>query len=173
VFRSGTTAEKVQKWRRRKKLCTVESNVLQLHNGENVDQRGAHKLLEDLPNQGKAQADERLNLRLSVIEEQVRSERQRIEREFEEAQRALHQRIFPGYCQIYATLKGQLKELMGKKYGAYLAANSIDFSRMPPETQMKRRLHEPEEAKVRLFASEAERDLRHIQEKYGQIHEPF
>jgi hypothetical protein len=153
-------------------LSEIEADVIRLRNRQNVDQHAAHQLLEDLRNQGYNQADERLQLRLEVIEEQLRNERSRIESEFDEAQRALHQRILRAYCQIDVTLNAQLKELMGKNYGAYIAANSIEFPRMPQETQMRTRLHEPEEAKIRLNQVEAERDLRKIQQKYAQGHEP-
>jgi GTPase SAR1 family protein len=154
-------------------LSEIEADVIRLRNGQNIDQHTAHQLLEELRTQGHEQAEENFRLRLEIIEEQVRTERNRIESEFEEAQRALHQSILRTYCQIDVALNAQLKELMGKNYGAYIANNSIEFPRMPPETQMRTRLHEPEEAKIRISQAEAEKDLRRIQQKYGQLHEPI
>jgi hypothetical protein len=145
----------------------IEGEVDLLRRGEHADQIAARRLLEGVREQGRAQADEQLRLRLEMIDEQIKTERARIESEFEEARRALHQRILRTYCQIDVALNRQLKELMGKDYAAYIAANAIDFPRMPPETQMRTRLHEPEEAKIRLASAEVERDIRRVQQKYG------
>jgi hypothetical protein len=153
-------------------IAEIESDINRLRHGENIDQRAAHQLLDEMRFQGRAQAEDRLRLRLQIIEDQLKAETARINSEFEEAQRALHQRVLRAYCQIDIALNAQLKELMGKNYAAYIAANSIDFPRMPPETQMRTRLREPDEAKIRLTQAEAERDLKKIQQKYGQTHEP-
>jgi hypothetical protein len=134
-----------------------------LRRGEHADQIAARRLFEGLREQGRAKGDEQMRLRLETIDEQIKTARARIESEFEEACHALHERIVCTYCQIDVALKRQLKELMVRAYGAYLAANAIDFPRMPPR---RRCAPGSTSRKARLASAEVERDIRRIQQKY-------
>jgi hypothetical protein len=145
----------------------IEAELELLDRTEHPDQITGRRLLDDQREQGRTQADEQLRVRLELIDEQIKTESESIDSEFDEARHALQQRILRTYCQIDIALNRQLKELMGKDYAAYIAENAIDFPRMPPETQMRARLHEPEEAKIRLTSAEAERDIRRIHQKFG------
>jgi hypothetical protein len=149
-------------------MTEIESEAIRLRKGDNVDQQSAIALLKEMREKQRSQADERQRLRVEVIAEQVERERRRIESEFEEAKSALGKRIVRAYCQADQYLTSQLKDLMGKDFSAYLQANPIDFPPMPPDTQMKTRLQQPEEAKIRLSTPDAERDLKKIQQKFRE-----
>jgi hypothetical protein len=59
---------------------------------------------------------------------------------------------------------------MGKDFPAFAATHVIDFPTMPPDTPMKTRLQQPEESKIRLSATEADREVKRIQEKFRESH---
>jgi hypothetical protein len=92
---------------------------------------------------------------LAIVNDQVKSETARIDSEFDEGHRGLH----------------ELKEIMGKKYATCIGGHSTDFPRIPPETHLRMTTRAPDEARFRLNETDAERDLRKSEQKYGQDHD--
>lgn len=147
-------------------LGQLESEWLQLKENENPDQKMCLKILEEKTAKRRQMAEERLKLRLEVIDKQVEREMERIQAENEEAKKILWERLVRAYAQAYQHVTGQLKELMGKArkdYQAYMSDKVIEFPIMQSDSTMKTRMQQPEEMKVKLSPQDCERDLMHIQ----------
>jgi hypothetical protein len=150
-------------------LGALEAEWRQLSAGDNVDLKACLDVLEEDKENRRQQAKERLRLRLEILEKQVEREQSRIADETEKARKVLFERIVRSYAHAYQNICTQLKELMGhagQDFNAFIAANGIEFPQMPPDTQMKTRLQQPEEANIRLSAQDCKRDLRMIQEMF-------
>lgn len=145
-------------------LTELEKEWMQLQEGENPDQQTCMTLINEIKEKRIAQAEERLKLRKEIIEKQAEREREKIKQEQEEYKKLLFERIVRSYYQAYNTATNQLKELMGKDYGPYIAQNGITFPNIPSEVQMRTRMQPPEEAKIRLTPVENEHDMRLIQQ---------
>ena len=151
-------------------MAELEDEWEALKAGENSDQKDCVALLEEIREKRKQQADERLRLRLEVIDKQVERERKRIEDEHEEAKKALFERIIKAYAQSYNAITAQLKETMSKDdYNAFISANGIDFPIISNESQIKTRMQQPEEPKIRLSTQEAAQDLGIIHTKFSEF----
>ena len=145
-------------------LGELESEWLALKRNENADQKMCMEILQEKTNQRRQMAEERLKLRLEVIERQVEKETERIQAENEEAKKILWERLVRAYAQAYQTVTAQLKELMGKvDYQAYMSDKAIEFPIMQADSTMKTRMQQPDEMKIKLSPQECERDLRQIQ----------
>lgn len=148
-------------------LAALETEWQQLLQGENENRKMCVEILEERTAKRKQQAEDRLKLRLDVIEKQVEKESERIEIENEEAKRILWERLVRAYAQSYNTITGQLKDLMGKdSFQAYIADKAIFANAQFPmqsDSQMKTRMQQPEDMKIKMTPQECERDLKLIQ----------
>lgn len=144
----------------------LEKEWEDLHKGDNVDQQSCIELLKEIKANRTQQAEERLSKRLEVIGMQVEREKERIDKEMQESRKALFERLVRAYYQSYQNIATQLRELLGKDYTAYITSHAIEFPSMPSDSQMKTRLQQPEEAKVRLTQAEIDRDLKKLQQMY-------
>lgn len=145
-------------------LCNLEEEWIQLQNGENDDQKTCISVIQEIKEKRTKQANERLNLRREIIEKQTERERERIEQEKDEYKRILFDRLIRSYHQAYQTITVQLKDLMGKEYGQFIAMNGIDWPNMPSESAMRTRMQPPDEVKIRLSPPEVDADVRRIQQ---------
>ena len=147
-------------------LGQLETEWRQLQANENPDQKMCLKILEEKRAKRRQLAEERLRLRLEVIDKQVERETERIQQEAEEAKKILWERLVRAYAQAYQHVTAQLKELMGKArkdYQAYMADKTIEFPIMQSDSTMKTRMQQPEEMKIKLSPQDCERDLMQIQ----------
>lgn len=147
-------------------LAALEEEWLKIQSGENEDQQMCVQVLEKRTAKRKQEAKSRLDLRLEVIEKQVEKETDRIEQESQVAERNLWKRLYRAYAQSYSTITNQLKELMGKEsFQAYIADKTIEFAGdvIQSDSQMKTRMQQPEEMKIRLSPQQCEADMKLIQ----------
>ncbi|EAY07481.1 hypothetical protein TVAG_499690 [Trichomonas vaginalis G3] len=145
-------------------LVELEQEWLQLKNGENPDQKACQTYINDIKTKRIQQAQDRLNLRKEIIEKQAAKEKERILQQQEDYKKLLFERIIKSYHQSYNTVTSQLKELMDKDYGQFIAQNGITFPDIHNEQQVRTRMSQPEEPKIRLSSAESEQDVRLIQQ---------
>ena len=158
-------------------IAALEDEWQQIRQGENKNKRMCIEILDERTAKRRQQAEDRLKLRLEVIEKQVEKESERIESENEEAKKILWTRLFHAYAQSENTITGQLKELMGKdSFQAYIADKATK-TRMQlkdligkdslqayiADKSMKTRMQQPEDMKIKMTPQECERDLKMIQ----------
>lgn len=161
-----STVEKAEYTAYQEAMGELEDEWEALQKGENINQKECIALLEQIKEKRRQQADERMKLRLEVIDKQVEREKERINQEHEEACKALFERIVRAYRDSYNMLVSQLKEIMPKdEYSAFISQHSIEFPTISNESQFKTRMPQLEEPKNRVNAQEAEQDLRFIQSK--------
>ena len=145
-------------------MTDIENEWEQLSQGTNPDQRSCIELVNEIKEKRYAQAEERLKIRLEVIEHQVQKETEKIQSDLEEYTKNLFERLMKAYIQSYQAITGQLKEMMGQKeFNQYIQNHSISFPSVPSEGQMRTRTQQPDEAKPKLSTSDCEKDIRHIQ----------
>jgi len=144
-------------------MTDLENEWIGLENGTNPEQIACLEQIQEIKNKRYAQADERLKLRVDIIEKQFKKESERIETEQEEYKKLLFDRLMRAYSQSYQSIVSQLKELMGKEFATFNANNSIEFPSFVAEGQMRTRLQQPEEGKPRLHQSDVEKDIKLIQ----------
>ena len=145
-------------------LIDLEKEWKQLKDGENPDHQTCIAIIDEIKGKRIAQADERLKLKREIIEKQTEREREKILQEKEEYNKLLFERLVRSYYQAYQSVTSQLKDLMGKEFGQYIVANGIEFPTIPSESQMRTRMQQPEETKIRVAPGEADHDIRLIQQ---------
>lgn len=145
-------------------MTDIENEWEALENGTNPDQKSCIDLVKDTKKKRHAQAEERLKIRLEVIEEQMKRESERIKTDLDDYRKLLFERLMRAYYQSYQTITGHLKELLGKEYQQFITAHPIDFPTVPSEGQMKTRTQQPDEGKPRLSSVDVEKDVHQIQE---------
>ena len=144
-------------------LIEIEQEYIQLQNGENIDQKQCIAHLEEIRDKRKSQAKQRLEARIENIEKQYQREQEKIEYEREEYKKLLFDRLIRSYSQSYHTICSQLKDVMGKDYAQYIATKGLNFPILQgSEMQLKSKMSQPEEAKIKLSPSEIEQDLKRI-----------
>ena len=148
----------------RDSLCQMEQELQELENGNNKDYLEFLSVIDEIKATRQKQADERLRLKLEVIEKHTNSELERIERENDESKILLHDRMIRSYKACYDETLSKLKELMNEdEFNLFVNENRIDFPDIQPDLQMKTRLQQPNELKVKLSPEEIENDLKQIQ----------
>ena len=146
-------------------MTEIENEWEQLSNGTNPDQERCIQLVNEIKEKRYAQAKERLDIRLEVIENQVRKETEKIEADLEEYKEKLFERVMKAYQHSSLAISAQLKEQMGtKEFNQYMQTHSIDFPSFPSEGQMRTRTQQPDEAKPKLSTPDIEKDVRRIQQ---------
>ena len=91
-------------------------------------------------------------------------EHEKLQQEKADYNKQLFDRILRSYYQAYTSITSQLKELMGKDYAQYIAVNAIEFPTIPSENQMRTRMQQPEDVKIKIAPAEADNDYRRIQQ---------
>lgn len=145
-------------------LIGMENEWNQLNADQNPDHQTCIAIINEIKDKRIAQANERLKLKLEIIDKQTEKEREKLNQEESDYKKQLFDRILRSYYQAYQSVTSQLKELMGKDYAQFMAVNAIDFPTIPSESQMRTRLQQPEEAKIRIAPAEADNDYRRIQQ---------
>ena len=145
-------------------LIEYENEFNQLFEGKNPEHQTCLAIINEIKEKRIAQADERLKMKLEIIDKQREREKDKINQERIEYNKQLFERILRSYYQAYQSITAQLKELLGKDYPQFIAEHLIEFPTIPSETQMRTRMEQSEEAKVKISPSEAENDYRRIQQ---------
>jgi len=143
-------------------LADLEDEWNKLQNGENEDQLTCISMIEEMKNRRIDQSNERLKLKLEIIEKQYEREREKILADKEEYQKQLFDRLLKAYYQSYNNISSQLKDLMGKDHIEFLAQHQISFPQFT-ESTMRTRVQQPEEVRPKLTPAECEADIRAIQ----------
>ncbi|KAH0788051.1 hypothetical protein GPJ56_008033 [Histomonas meleagridis] len=144
-----------------KSVIKLEEEWKELMEGRIIDQNCINTL-DQIKAKRIKEANERLKIRVQLAEEQAIKERERIESEFEDAKRELHEKLVMAYSLSDQNIVNQLKELKGKDFQSYITENAIDFPSSTPDTQMRTRTQLPDEVKIGLSPQECEKDLRYI-----------
>jgi hypothetical protein len=139
-------------------ISVLETEWRALSTSENPDLQSCLTHLEEITAKRKTRAEERYRLRVDVIDRQIGQESERIKLESQQAKAILFERLKRAFSQSFQTLIGRLKELGGdwESYAKRIPENVMDG-------QMKMRMQQPEEIKIRLTAEDSERDLRSVQ----------
>ena len=145
-------------------LIDLEIEFQQLKENTNPDQQTCISIINEIKDKRIAEADERLKLKLEIIDKQTEKEHEKLQKEKQAYNEQLFDRILRSYYQAYTSITSQLKELMGKDYAQYIAVNSIEFPTIPSENQMRTRMQQPEDVKIRIAPAEADNDYRRIQQ---------
>lgn len=150
----------------RDSLSALENEWNSLESNDNPHQKECIKLLNEIRDNRKQQAAERLNLRLQVIDQQVKIDTERINLENEILTRTFYDRIMRAYYAQYQNLLGQLKGIMNEdEFNSFVRENEIQFPSFPDDATMKTRLQESEDLKIHISPQEIENDLHIIQSK--------
>ncbi|KAH0793650.1 hypothetical protein GPJ56_002371 [Histomonas meleagridis] len=145
-------------------LVHMEQELNQLETNENPDQLACLQVLNEIKEERIRQADERLKFKIEVIDRHVQNEKERIEKESEEAEKLLFDRLVRAYKVAYQESVDKLKELMDPvSFNSFMSENTIEFPEIPSDAQIKTRLQQPNENKIKLSPEEIENDLKKIQ----------
>ena len=145
-------------------MTDIENEWKQLSEGTNPDQQRCIQLVDEIKQKRYDQAQERLKIRLEVIENQVQKETRKIESDLEDYKEKLFERVMKAYQHSAQAISSQLKDQMGtKEFNQFIQSHSIEFPSFPSEGQMRTRTQQPDEAKPKLSTSDIEKDVRRIQ----------
>ena len=162
---SFTDIQKAEFYAYRASLAEIEKEYLELKDGKNLDQQQCIEQLEEIRRKKLERAEKNFEMRKEMIEANSKKEIEKIEEEKDEYKKILFEKLVRSYNQSYLHITAQLRELLGKEYGQFIAENGIDFpSLQGAETQMKSKMSQPDEAKIRLSPAEAEHDIKYIQQ---------
>ena len=145
-------------------LIDLEKEFKQLMEDSNPDHQTCISIINEIKDKRIAEADERLKLKLEIIDKQTEKEHEKLQQEKADYNKQLFDRILRSYYQAYTSITSQLKELMGKDYAQYIAVNAIEFPTIPSENQMRTRMQQPEDVKIKIAPAEADNDYRRIQQ---------
>ena len=149
-------------------LTEIEKEYIQLQKGENSDQKQCIQHLEEIRDKRKITAKQRLDSRLENIEIQYQREQEKIEAEREGFKKLLFERLIRSYSQSYHAICSQLSDVMGEDYAQYIATKGLNFPILQgSEIQMKTKMSQPEEAKIKLSPAEIEHDMKRINQILG------
>lgn len=150
----------------RDSLSALEKEWYALEENNNPHQKECIKLLNEIRDNRKQQASERLNIRLQVIDQQVKRDTELINLDNEILTQTFYDRIMRAYYSQYQNLILQLQGLMSEEdYESFIKENGIQFPSFSDENTMKTRLQESENLKIRISPQEIDNDLRTIQSK--------
>jgi hypothetical protein len=99
-----------------------------------------------------------------AVEKQFLEDSERIEREWEDNEKALFKRFVRGYFLSYQKILDHLRELLGPDFESYHQANDIEFPDIPSVKNLKQQVPRPEEPRIAFNPHETDRQLRTIRQ---------
>jgi hypothetical protein len=101
---------------------------------------------------------------IEATEKHFQEDSDRIDREWEENERALFKRFVCGYFLSYQKILDHLHELLGPDFEAYHQSHEIEFPEIRSVKNQKQQVPRPEEPRIAFNPHETDRQLRAIRQ---------
>lgn len=148
----------------RSSLSSLERELISLSSGSSPEYLELLRVVDSVRALRLREADERLRLKLEVIDQHFRSECDRISLETDRSKDLLRDRLIRSYKVCYDSALSRLSSLLSpSEYSAYISSHGIAFPPIRDDTQMKTRVVQPDEHRVKLSPTDVERDVLRLQ----------
>ena len=108
-------------------MAEIEAEVARLQSGEGPKEGEVLKVLGEMRDKRKTQADERCRARLDIIGREVELQKDEIEKDFELAKERLYKRLVKALAKCDKGIMAELREVMGPDFREFEAQAKIRF----------------------------------------------